>query len=83
MNKLSGGEKQRVAIARALINDPKVILCDEPTGALDEKNSKEIFSLLKTISKNVLVVVATHDVDAIKSLADQILEIKNKQIGSN
>lgn len=80
VNKLSGGERQRVAIARALINSPKVILCDEPTGALDEKNSKEIFELLKAISKKVLVVVATHDVESIKGLADEILEIKNKKI---
>lgn len=80
VNKLSGGEKQRVAIARAIINDPKVILCDEPTGALDEKNSKEIFNLLKSISKKTLVVVATHDTESIKDIANQILEIKDKSI---
>ena len=73
INKLSGGEKQRVAIARSLINDPKVILCDEPTGALDEKNSEAIFSLLKEVSKRTLVIVATHDLDGVKNLADQIL----------
>lgn len=80
INKLSGGEKQRVAIARAIINDPKVILCDEPTGALDEKNGAEIFKLLKVISQKTLVIVATHDTESIKEIADQILEIKDKKI---
>ena len=56
INKLSGGERQRVSIARAIINDPKVILCDEPTGALDEKNAKEVFALLKEISLTTLVI---------------------------
>ena len=80
INKLSGGEKQRVAIARSLINDPKVILCDEPTGALDEKNAESIFKLLKDISKRTLVIVATHDTESIKDLADQILEIKDGDV---
>ncbi len=80
INKLSGGEKQRVAIARALINEPNVILCDEPTGALDEKNSKEIFNLLKVLSKQTLVIIATHDTESVKNIADQILEIKDKTI---
>ena len=83
INKLSGGEKQRVSIARAIINDPKVILCDEPTGALDEKNAKEVFALLKEISQTTLVVVATHDVDSIKKTADMILEIKNGEVKIN
>ena len=77
INKLSGGEKQRVAIARAIINDPKVILCDEPTGALDEKNSEDIFNLLKRISKKTLVIVASHDVESVKKIADLILEIQD------
>ena len=80
VNKLSGGEKQRVAIARALINDPKVILCDEPTGALDEKNADIIFQLLKKLSKTTLVIVATHDVDSIKEIADTIIEIKDEKV---
>ena len=75
INKMSGGEKQRVAIARAIINDPKVVLCDEPTGALDEKNAAEIFQLLKIVSQTTLVIVATHDVDSIKGIADVVLEI--------
>lgn len=80
VNKLSGGEKQRVAIARAIINDPKVILCDEPTGALDEKNGLEVFELLKKISLRSLVVIATHDVESIVNFADVILKIENEQI---
>lgn len=80
VNKLSGGEKQRVAIARALINDPKVILCDEPTGALDEKNSEKIFTLLKEVSQRTLVIVATHDIEGVKKIADQIIEIKDGQV---
>lgn len=80
VNKLSGGEKQRTAIARAIINDPKVILCDEPTGALDEKNGQLIFNLLKQISKNTLVLVATHDLDAIKGLADTIIKIEDGKV---
>ena len=80
VNKLSGGEKQRVAIARAIINDPKVILCDEPTGALDEKNSESIFKILSTISKKILVIVATHDLDSAKKYANKIFEIENNDI---
>ena len=80
INKMSGGEKQRVAIARAIINDPKVVLCDEPTGALDEKNAKEIFKLLKIISQSTLVIVATHDVESIKGIADRVLEISDGQV---
>ena len=80
INKLSGGEKQRVSIARAIINDPKVILCDEPTGALDEKNAKDVFELLKIVSEQTLVIVATHDIDSIKRLADIILEIKDNSV---
>ena len=77
INKMSGGEKQRVAIARAIINDPKVVLCDEPTGALDEKNAKEIFQLLKIVSETTLVIVATHDIESIKGIADKVLEIND------
>lgn len=58
---LSGGQKQRTAIARALINDPQIILADEPTGALDRKNSSDIMELLKELSKDRLVIFITHD----------------------
>mgnify|MGYP003313969541 CR=1 FL=1 len=80
VNKLSGGEKQRVAIARAIINNPQIILCDEPTGALDEKNGNEIFNLLKKISTNKLVILATHDLDSIYKIADVVLKIENEKI---
>ena len=66
VNKLSGGEKQRVAIARALINDPKVVLADEPTGALDGANGEEIMNILKAVSKKSLVIVVSHDQELTK-----------------
>ena len=80
VNKLSGGEKQRVAIARALVNDPKVLLADEPTGSLDERNSTEIMDILKTISKKSLVIVVSHDRDLTTKYADQIIEMSNGEI---
>ena len=82
VNKLSGGEKQRVAIARALVNDPKVLLADEPTGSLDEKNSIEIMNILKIISKNSLVIMVSHDQELTKKYADQIIKMENGEIFS-
>ena len=80
VNKLSGGEKQRVAIARALINDPKVVLADEPTGALDEANGKEIMGILKIVSKKALVIVVSHDQELTEQYADQIVEMEDGKI---
>lgn len=80
INKLSGGEKQRVAIARALINSPKVILCDEPTGALDEANSVQIYSILRKISCNSLVIISSHDYEGVSKIADKIVQIKDGKI---
>ena len=74
---LSGGEKQRVAIARALVKDPEVLLCDEPTGALDSKNGMEIMKLLKGVSKNKLVIMVTHSEELAKKYADRIIRIKD------
>ena len=77
---LSGGEKQRVAIARALINDPKIIIADEPTGNLDSKNSENVMEILKEISKEKTVIVVTHNKDYAKNYADSIIELVDGKI---
>ena len=77
VTKLSGGEKQRVAIARALINDPKIILADEPTGALDETNATNVFSILKKISATRLVIVVSHDFELVQQFADLIFTMRD------
>ena len=82
-NKLSGGEKQRVAIARAIINDPKVLYCDEPTGALDTTNTKVVFELLKKISKKRLVICVTHNLPIAKEYADRIIELSDGHVASD
>ncbi len=80
---LSGGQKQRVAIARALVKDPPMILADEPTGALDRKTGRQLFDLLKAISKKKLVVVVSHDEDFAHEYADRILELEDGKIISD
>ena len=82
-NQLSGGQQQRVAIIRAILADSKIILADEPTGALDEKNAKEVFALLKEASKTKLVIVVSHDKSFATKYADRIIEIKEGQIVSD
>ena len=80
---LSGGEKERVAILRALINNPKVIIADEPTGALDSKNSLDVMKLLKEISKDRLVLLVSHNLSLVKKFADRIITIKDGKIIAN
>ena len=78
---LSGGEQQRVSIARAIAKNPKILLCDEPTGALDYITGKNILRLLYDTSKknNKLVIVVTHN-QALKDMADRVISIKNGKI---
>ena len=75
--KLSGGEKQRVAIARAMINNPRILLCDEPTGALDSQNGIRVMEILKKISENRLVIVVSHDKDLVSRYANEIINISD------
>lgn len=77
---LSGGERQRVGIARALVKDPNIILADEPTGNLDSKNSLEVMKIIKSISKDRLVILVTHEVNLAKFYADRIIELKDGSI---
>ena len=79
---LSGGEQQRVAIARALAKNPKLLLCDEPTGALDYQTGKQILKLLQDTcrEKKMTVIVITHN-SAITPMADRVIKIKNGRVG--
>ena len=83
INQLSGGEKQRIAIARALVNDPKIILADEPTGALDSYNSEEIMKILEGISKRALIIVVSHDEELMRKYASKIIHMKDGNISSS
>ena len=76
-NQLSGGQMQRVAIARALVNDPEIILADEPTGALDSETSIQIMELLKEIAKDKLVIMVTHNPEIAKKYSTRIIELKD------
>lgn len=79
-NMLSGGERQRVGIARALVKNPDIILADEPTGNLDSKNSIEIMNIIKSISKNRLVILVTHEIDLANFYADRIVKIEDGKV---
>lgn len=82
-NQLSGGQMQRVAIARALVNNPDILLADEPTGALDSDTSVQIMNLLKKISKNKLVIMVTHNPELAKEYSNRIINLKDGKIISD
>ncbi len=77
---LSGGERQRVGIARAIVKNPKIVIADEPTGNLDSKNTIEVMNIIKTISKNRLVILVTHERELAEFYSDRILEIEDGKI---
>ena len=79
-SQLSGGQMQRVAIARALVNDPDIILADEPTGALDSETSVQIMEILKNVSKEKLVIMVTHNPDLAKEYSTRIIKLKDGKI---
>lgn len=80
-NQLSGGQQQRTAIGRAIVKNPDILLCDEPTGALDYNTSKDILQLIEDVNKKYgnTIIMVTHN-DAIKNMADKIIKLKDGQI---
>ena len=82
-NQLSGGQMQRVAIARAIVNDPEIILADEPTGALDTDTSVEVMEILKELSRDRLVIMVTHNPQLAEEYSDRIVRIKDGLITSD
>lgn len=83
-NQLSGGQQQRTSIGRAIVKNPDILLCDEPTGALDYNTSKEILKLIEAVNQKYgsTVVMVTHN-DAIKNMADRVVRLRDGQIRSN
>ena len=79
-NQMSGGQMQRVAIARALVNDPDILLADEPTGALDSQTSIQVMDLLKEVSRDRLVVMVTHNPDLAERYANRIVRVRDGNI---
>lgn len=82
-NELSGGQKQRVAIARALVKQPRIIMADEPTGALDSNTGRQIFDTLKKLSSQRLVIVVSHDREFAEQYADRIIELADGRVVSD
>lgn len=82
-NELSGGQKQRVAIARALVKNPKIIMADEPTGALDSNTGRQVFDTLKKLSKDKLVIIVSHDREFSELYADRIIELSDGNVISD
>ena len=83
-NQLSGGQQQRTAIGRAIVKNPDILLCDEPTGALDYHTSKEILKLIEDVNKKYgnKVIMVTHN-DAIQNMADRVIKLRDGQIRDN
>lgn len=83
-NQLSGGQQQRTAIGRAIVKNPDILLCDEPTGALDYNTSKEILQLIKDVNKKYgnTIIMVTHN-DAIKQMADRVVKLRDGMIRKN
>ena len=83
-NQLSGGQKQRTAIGRAIVKNPDILLCDEPTGALDYHTSKEILKLIETVNQRYgnTIIMVTHN-DAIKDMADRVVKLRDGMIRKN
>ena len=79
-NQMSGGQMQRVAIARALVNDPDILLADEPTGALDSETSVQVMEILKNISKDRLIIMVTHNPELAETYASRIVRLKDGEI---
>ena len=79
-NQMSGGQMQRVAIARALVNNPDILLADEPTGALDSETSVQIMELLKEISRDKLVVMVTHNPELADTYANRVIRLKDGEV---
>ena len=77
---MSGGQMQRVAIARALVNDPDILLADEPTGALDSETSVQVMEILKNISKDRLIIMVTHNPELAETYASRIVRLKDGEI---
>ncbi|MCL1831313.1 MAG: ABC transporter ATP-binding protein/permease [Oscillospiraceae bacterium] len=82
-SQLSGGQMQRVAIARALANNPEILMCDEPTGALDTKTSKQIMNLIRDLSKERLVIMVTHNPEIAQEYADRIIRFDDGLVESD
>lgn len=83
-NQLSGGQQQRTSIGRALVKNPDILLCDEPTGALDYKTSKEILKLIEDVNKKYgnTIIMVTHN-DAIKNMADRVIKLRDGAVRHN
>ncbi len=83
-NHLSGGQQQRTAIGRAIVKNPDILLCDEPTGALDYNTSKEILHLIETVNHKYgsTVILVTHN-DALKQMADRVIMLHDGQVREN